>query len=99
MTSDKQEWPIDRRHGERRKQLVTPDSNGNTKWLMGIFAALVAGAALGWSGNVNRSIEDLRPEVAVLKVRVEVLSTEVSKLSRLLEQDRAEREAERRRGK
>lgn len=76
--------------------MTTPESNGNTKWLMGIFAALIAGAALGWSGNVNTSIADLRPEVAVLKVRVEFLSTEVGKLTDVIEQLRKEMESKQR---
>lgn len=94
MSPDNQEWPIDRRSGEeRRKPAVTHEPNGNTKWLMGIFAAVVIGAGLSWAATVNGAIS----KVAVLEVKVEFMSAEVSKLTRVIEQLRSDLEVDRER--
>ena len=58
--------------------------NGNTKWLMGILASLVAGISLGWFGIVNSDLRRLVPDVAVLKVQVEILSIQGIETNRRL---------------
>jgi hypothetical protein len=71
----------ERRVVQRRTSYGESRDAGNAKWLMGIVAALFGGVLLGWYNDVR----ELRPDVAVLKTEMRLLTDQVRTTNQRLE--------------